>query len=120
LRIKAKGGSAALGDDAQAIVGEGTEAVGSSLDEFSGGSGTPVFTFKQDGEKLAGHYRGAFGEAEVTGTITGSAIKFSIKIAGQDDLVSYTGTVDGDSMKGSIVLGSYGDGTFTGKKEAKK
>jgi len=88
--------------------------------EYSGGTGNPVFTFKQDGEKLTGHYRGALGEAEVTGTITGNAVKFSFKIAGSDDTVTYSGTVDGDAMKGSVNLGPFGNGTFAGKKEIKK
>jgi hypothetical protein len=87
--------------------------------EFGGGGGTPVFTFKQAGENLTGHYRGAFGEAEVTGTIKDHEIKFGFKIAGQDESVTYAGTVDGDSMKGRVVLGSYGEGTFTGKRQAK-
>ena len=30
--------------------------------ETSAGSGAPNFTFKQDGEKLTGHYVGTFGE----------------------------------------------------------
>jgi hypothetical protein len=88
--------------------------------EFTGGTGNPVFTFKQDGEKLTGHYQGAFGDAEVTGTVTGREIKFSFKIGGQGESVSYSGTVDGDSMKGKVDMGSFGDGTFTGKRAAKR
>jgi len=87
---------------------------------FTGGTGNPVFTFKQDGEKLTGHYQGALGEAEVTGTITGSAIKFGFKVGGTDDTVTYSGTVDGDAMKGSVNLGQFGDGTFTGKRVTTK
>ena len=56
----------------------------------------------------------------MTGTITGNAIKFSFKVAGTDDTVTYSGTVDGDAMKGSVHLGQFGDGTFTGKREPKK
>jgi hypothetical protein len=88
--------------------------------EFSGGGGNPVFTFKQDGEKLTGRYAGALGEAEVTGTIKGNAIKFSFTIAGQGESVTYAGTVEGDAMKGKVSLGSLGDGTFAGKKQPGK
>ena len=35
------------------------------------GSGNPTMTFKQDGEKLTGHYSGTFGEADFTGTVKG-------------------------------------------------
>ena len=33
------------------------------------GTGTPTVTFKQDGEKLTGHYTGTFGEADLTGEL---------------------------------------------------
>ena len=88
--------------------------------EFSGGSGSPVFTFKQAGEQLTGRYVGALGEADVTGTIKDHEIRFGFTIAGQNDRINYVGTVDGDAMKGKVSLGSLGDGTFTGKKQPKK
>jgi hypothetical protein len=88
--------------------------------ETSGGSGTPSFTFKQDGENLTGMYKGQFGEAPVTGTVKGDDIKFSIKISaqGQSLTVVYTGKITGkDSMKGSVSLGDFGEGTWTGKRK---
>jgi hypothetical protein len=86
--------------------------------ETPNGSGQPVFTFKQDGENLSGTYKGQFGEAPLTGTVKGSDVKFSIKInfQGQDFTVTYNGKVDGSAMKGTVVLGELGEGTFTGKK----
>ena len=85
------------------------------------GSGTPTFTFEQDGEKLTGHYSGFFGEAPVTGSIKGNAITFSIKVdvEGQNMVITYSGTVDGDSMKGTIKFGDTGGATFTGNRAAK-
>src|SRR6266481_2921359 len=41
------------------------------------GTGSPTMTFKQDGEKLTGHYVGTFGEADLTGSVKGNAITFS-------------------------------------------
>jgi hypothetical protein len=89
--------------------------------ETAGGPGHPVFTFKQEGEKLTGTYRGAFGEAPVTGTLRGADIRFTlnVKAGGQDAAIEYSGTVDGATMKGKVRIGSFGDGTFTGKKQAK-
>ena len=43
--------------------------------ETGAGSGQPTFTFKQDGEKLTGTYSGAFGKANLTGTLKGGEIK---------------------------------------------
>ena len=83
------------------------------------GSGTPTITFKQDGEKLTGHYSGQLGEAELTGTVKGSDISFSFSgdAQGQQFKVTYTGTIDKDTMKGSVDLGGLATGTFTGKKQ---
>jgi hypothetical protein len=82
------------------------------------GAGTPSFTFKQDGEKLTGDYKGAFGEAKLTGTVKGDKIEWSIKVSGQvEGTVVYTGTTDGKTMKGKVSLAGIGDGTFTGKKK---
>jgi len=48
--------------------------------ETSAGAGAPTFTFKQDGEKLTGHYTGTFGEADLTGTVKGADITFSFTV----------------------------------------
>jgi hypothetical protein len=87
--------------------------------EFSGGTGTPTMTFKQDGEKLTGHYSGQLGEAPLTGTVKGNAIEFSIDvdIQGNAAHIVYSGTVDKDSMKGTVKLADFGEGTFTAKKK---
>jgi hypothetical protein len=87
----------------------------------AGGTTNPSVTLKQDGQKLTGHYSSAtLGEAEVTGSIKGSAITFSLtgNAQGQSVSVTYTGTVDSNtSMKGKISLAGLGEGTFTGKKK---
>jgi hypothetical protein len=86
--------------------------------ETPNGNGTPVFTFKQDGETLTGNYKGQLGEAPVTGTVKGTDVKFSLKVnfQGQDFTVTYSGKVDGNSMKGTAALGELGEATFTAKK----
>ena len=45
--------------------------------ETGAGAGAPTMTFKQDGEKLTGHYTGTFGESDLTGTVKGAEIAFS-------------------------------------------
>jgi len=84
------------------------------------GSGTPTFTFKQEGEKLTGNYKGQFGEAPLTGTVKGGEIKFTIKISaqGQELMITYTGKIESkDSMKGTAVLGEIGEATWTAKRK---
>src|SRR5262245_13809615 len=88
--------------------------------ETAQGSGTPSFTFKQEGEKLTGNYKGQFGEAPVTGTVKGNEIKFTIKISaqGQELTITYTGKIESkDSMKGTAVLGEIGEATWTAKRK---
>ena len=88
--------------------------------ETSAGSGNPSFTFKQEGEKLTGMYKGQLGEGPLTGTVKGADINFTIKVnaQGQDLTIVYTGKIESkDSMKGKVVLGELGEGTFTGKRK---
>ena len=97
------------------ITGEWSVAV-----ETSAGSGSPTFTFKQEGEKLSGMYKGQFGESPLTGTVKGADISFTIKInaQGQDLTIVYSGKIESkDSMKGKVALGELGEGTWTGKRK---
>jgi len=87
--------------------------------ETPNGSGTPTFTFKQEGEKLSGQYKGLFGEAPVTGTVKDNKIEFSIKVdaQGQPMTLTYSGTIEKDgTMKGTVSVGD-GSGTWTGKRQ---
>ena len=88
--------------------------------ETPAGSGTPTFTFKQEGEKLTGQYKGAFGEAPLTGTVKGNKIDFTIKVKAQDQdaTINYTGTVEKDgTMKGTVSVADLGSGTWTAKRQ---
>jgi len=90
-----------------------------SLD-IGGNTVTPSVTFQQDGETLTGTYHSqVLGEQKLTGTIKGNAITFSITASfeGNNVKVTYTGTVDKTTMKGTVSLGDLGDGTFTAKKQ---
>src|SRR5262245_8907665 len=84
------------------------------------GSGSPTFTFKQDGDKLTGTYSGAFGSANLKGTLKGSEISFSFTAdaGGQSAEITYTGKLlNKDSMEGTVRLGGFGDGAWTGKRQ---
>jgi hypothetical protein len=90
--------------------------------ETSAGSGMPTVTFKQEGEKLTGHYSSqTFGEVDLTGTVKGDAITFMFgaDVQGTHLDVTYSGTIEGkDSMKGKVNLGGLGEGTFTARKQS--
>lgn len=85
--------------------------------EVVGQTGQPVFTLKQDSDKIAGKYMGSFGEADVTGKVTGDKIEFGFDL--DQGRVVYIGTIAKDEMKGEA---KYGDatGTFIAKRENAK
>ena len=83
------------------------------------GGGTPTITFKQQGEKLTGKYVGQLGNADLEGTVKGSAIHFTftIDVQGQQAPVTYDGTVEKNTMKGKMDIGGMVNGTFTATKK---
>jgi hypothetical protein len=106
--------SAPLFAQATNVTGEWTFTV-----QTDQGGGTPTITFKQDGEKLAGKYAGSLGNADLTGTVKGNAIKFTftIDVQGQQAPVNYEGTVEKNTMKGKLDIGGMVNGTFTATKK---
>ena len=85
------------------------------------GTGTPTVTFKQEGEKLTGHYSSMLlGEADLAGTVKGQAIEFTIKadVGGMPLELKFIGTIENkDSVKGKLDTGGLGEGSFTGKRK---
>ncbi len=84
------------------------------------GSGAPTFVFHQSGERLTGTYNGLFGTAELTGTVKGDAIEFTVPVTVQDQKgkLVYTGKIlIPASMKGEVDLSNIGKGTWTGSKK---
>src|SRR5687768_2634723 len=67
----------------------------------SAGVSTPTVTMTQTGEKLAGKYVGSYGESELTGSIKGTEFTFTVEIGTEQKVRAvYTGTLDGNSIKG--------------------
>jgi hypothetical protein len=83
------------------------------------GGGTPTITFKQEGEKLTGKYNGQLGAADLTGTVKGNDIQFSftVDVQGQQAPVTYKGTVEKNTMKGTLDIAGMVNGTFTATKK---
>lgn len=80
-------------------------------------SGTPVFTLKQEGEKITGQYKGQLGEAEVTGKVTGDEVEFSFER--ENNKIVYKGTIAKDTMTGEADFAGQASGTWTGKRQEK-
>lgn len=84
------------------------------------GSGEATFVLNQNSESITGTYKGSMGEAPVTGSLKEGNItlNYSVSRMGMGMKVQYSGTVEGDTMKGKVDMGRLGQGTFTGKKQA--
>lgn len=77
-------------------------------------------TVKQTDKAIAGTLTSRMGSVDYTGTVEGSAVAFgfSVNIQGNDLKIDYSGMVEGDTMKGKAVFGSFGEGSFTAKRKA--
>jgi hypothetical protein len=84
------------------------------------GERTSVVKFVQDGEKLKVTMEGFQGsETTGEGTIKGNKIEWTIsRNTPRGEMVStYTGTVEGGSMKGEVSRGERGSSEWTAKKK---
>ena len=85
------------------------------------GSGSPTFTFKQDGETLTGTYVGLLGSAKVSGAVKGDSIDFSFdaEYSGEKIKAHYTGKIQSPAkMSGSVEYGGLAKGTWIAEKPA--
>jgi hypothetical protein len=80
------------------------------------GTSNPTLTLKQAEQKLTGTYAGRMGETPIEGTIKGTALTFVVKInaQGQEIVLTFSGTVEQDSMKGTVDFGGMGSANWTG------
>jgi hypothetical protein len=85
----------------------------------SAGVSTPTATITQTAEKLTGKYVGSYGESVLTGSIKDNKeFTFSVEVGTEQKVtLVYTGTLEGDTIKGSLTMGEMGEGTFTGKRK---
>jgi hypothetical protein len=96
-----------------AIADSAADVAGTWSVQVSGdaGSASQTIILKQDGNKITGSFKGPRQSGTVDGTVDGNAIKFHVKARASLD---YVGTVDGDSMKGTLSgRGKTGDWTAT-------
>ena len=85
---------------------------------FSAPQGPQEFTMYvvQEGPRLSGRLTNEAGEFPLRGTLDGSnfTITWSLPDAGRVLDITFTGTVDGDSMTGTAKLGTRGSGQLSG------
>lgn len=81
------------------------------------GTGTPVVTLKQEGEKLTGTYESSrMGIRAIEGTVRKDSVRFTLK-GGEVELEFMGVIVDNDNLKGVVDFQGQGGATFTGKRQ---
>jgi hypothetical protein len=85
-----------------------------------GGERTQTIHIEQEGEKITVTMEGRQGE-EITaeGTVKGNKIEWSMTRSTPrgDFTITYTGTVEGDTMSGEAQMGDFGTMEWTAKKK---
>jgi hypothetical protein len=86
--------------------------------ESPNGTGTREVTFVQDGESLSGQISSSQATGLLVGTVDGDDVTFvaTVEMTSGSFDITYRATVTGDEMEGSVDFGSYGGGTFTGRR----
>ena len=74
----------------------------------------------QEGPRLSGHISSEFGEYIVKGSLDKDDIKLSWSVyeQGKEVVFAVTGKLDGESINGTIKLGSVGTGGFRAERTA--
>lgn len=74
--------------------------------------------FTVDGEKVTGMVKRSTGDVALTGTIKGSDLQFAYSVNYNDNdlVITMTGKVDGDSIKGAVNFGGAADDEWSAKR----
>ena len=82
------------------------------------GTGERSVTFVQEGTELSGEIASAQAAGPLSGTIEGDKVTFVAVVqmdSGPFD-ITYTATIADGEMTGTVEFGSYGSGTFRGRR----
>ena len=74
-------------------------------------------TLQQQGEQLRGSIQGDYGSAQISNaSVTGNDIKFTVSVTTGPATTeaTFTGTISGNQMSGTVQALNLGNGTFTG------
>jgi hypothetical protein len=75
-----------------------------------GGEQQATIQFQQDGSKLSGTLEDSGGSSQLTGSVAGNNVSFSVQVQGRPMTLAFTGTIDGDKMSGTFQPQGGGGG----------
>jgi imidazolonepropionase-like amidohydrolase len=84
---------------------------------FAEGDRTITLNLRQEGEQLRGGIQGALGSGEINnGSLSGGELRFTVPVTlGQtSEEATFTGTLTGNVMRGSVQIVGHPNGTFVG------
>ena len=83
--------------------------------ELAVGTGRPLVTFKQDGEKITGTYEGRYGKSALEGTVKDNHVEFTVTMVAEGTTVTgaFAGDFDKEQMSGTVEYEGAGDGTWS-------
>jgi imidazolonepropionase-like amidohydrolase len=109
------------GAGAAALIASGTWTLNVNLGE---GELAATLTLQQEGERLSGSLQGALGSAQIANASVGAAgdIRFTapVQLGGQTSEANFTGTINGNQMRGTVQIIGRSPGSFTGTRPASK
>jgi len=71
--------------------------------------------FEEAGDTLTGSIDSPIGSEPVNGTVSGSALHWTMKVIKPMPLdLTFDVTVDGDALSGTVKLGMFGNGALSG------
>ena len=83
-----------------------------------GGRSEFTLYMTQEGPRLTGHLTSEYGETPVKGSVNGNEVKlaWSTMENGKPLDISVTATAKGDTIDGTIKLGTVGEGVFSAER----
>ena len=84
------------------------------------GQNSSTMTLKQEGDKLTGDLANLFGTTPIEGTVSADdvAVVANLNLQGMSLRIGLNGKVDGDTLKGNVKFGDFGEFPFTGTRAA--
>jgi hypothetical protein len=75
------------------------------------GSEQATIQIQQDGSALSGTFQDSRGSSQLTGSVQGNNVSFSVQVQGRRTMtLAFTGTIDGDKMSGTLQPQGGGGG----------
>jgi len=83
------------------------------------GEGSQRFLLEQQGDGVTGVHQGEIYNGNLTGKVHAQQVRLrsTMPVGGNEIQYSFSGTVRGDSMNGTVALGEYGDAEWSATRE---